>query len=376
MRKSTGVRYTELLNSMFIVKDCLELIKSGKDYHISTISVQLRGTFLDSEGDNEPLFFEVMKNLGLVPNLYIIPEERFQKISEGSLFYFHIHYPTLSPTGENTKMIRLKDWFELPILKKDKREVSAKQLIKIISDRFGGAHYDPKVSQWEHELRNMRFYEMKVIDNAIIRLSELLLYLVWEGVRCKSNFYYGIEFSLIFDKITKKQNIVAFKEGHSYISVHFELQKNNSLTVKLVGPFEKSFEVVILDEISSNDLISVGINYYINPSFSYCLEIFSKGELVKKMEMPFPLFIVNTLFQYNSIEYGDDELCLELINEAQYLNILNIQGAKNIYEMFVEGRKNMTIFPCRNKLIKVEGDNGREYENFCQTVDFCSSDIK
>lgn len=92
--------------------------------------------------------------------------------------------------------------------------------------------------------------------------------------------------------------------------------------------------------------------------------------------MPFPLFIVNTLFQYNSIEYGDDELCLELINEAQYLNILNIQGAKNIYEMFVEGRKNMTIFPCRNKLIKVEGDNGREYESFCQTVDFCSPDIK
>ena len=204
MKKSSGVRYIELLNSMFIIKDCLKLIKEGKDYHVSTISGQLRGVFLDSQSDDKPLFFSVMEYLGLVPNVYIEPQIEFQKIAPRSFFYFHICYPTLSQNDSHTKMIHLKDWFELPILRKEDNVLSVKQLIKIVSDQYGGAHYDPKVSKWKHDLRNMRFGEVKIVDDAIIKLSELLLYLVWEGIRCKSNFYYGSEFRISYTQISTK----------------------------------------------------------------------------------------------------------------------------------------------------------------------------
>lgn len=43
MKKTSATRYLELLHGLFIVKDCLKLISEGRDYHIITISGQLRG---------------------------------------------------------------------------------------------------------------------------------------------------------------------------------------------------------------------------------------------------------------------------------------------------------------------------------------------
>ena len=72
MKKKSGARFLELLYGLFIIKDCLELVSKGKDYHIITISSQLRGIFLDTDGEkHKPLFFEVLDYFDLDPVVYI-----------------------------------------------------------------------------------------------------------------------------------------------------------------------------------------------------------------------------------------------------------------------------------------------------------------
>ena len=72
MKKTSATRYLELLHGLFIVKDCLKLISEGRDYHIITISGQLRGIFLDTDKEKrKALFFEVMDYFRLAPIVYI-----------------------------------------------------------------------------------------------------------------------------------------------------------------------------------------------------------------------------------------------------------------------------------------------------------------
>ena len=57
MKKTSATRYLELLHGLFIVKDCLKLISEGRDYHIITISGQLRGIFLDTDKEKRKALF-------------------------------------------------------------------------------------------------------------------------------------------------------------------------------------------------------------------------------------------------------------------------------------------------------------------------------
>lgn len=352
MKKTSATRYLELLHGLFIVKDCLKLISEGRDYHIITISGQLRGIFLDTDKEKrKALFFEVMDYFRLAPIVYInsLSEQKFP--IEGLVLKYGINYPQLRPTRWHTKSISIEEWLDLPILQVKGKELSSKSLIRLISDRFGGAHYDSKIEKWNFDLKNMQVFNVKVLDNALIQLSELLLHLAWEVIRPLSNWSYCFEFGIRYNKLEEPKNIISFHQGTSYNSVYFILQIDKSLIARFVSPWGKTFEISILDKVDF-DINSIGINYYISPEFEYCLDIANAGKVYKQIKLPYPIFIDARLFKYKTISYGDDGLTVGFMNHAQYTNVLNKEGFANLYQMFIKQRKKVDVFTNQYKTIK------------------------
>ena len=352
MKKTSATRYLELLHGLFIVKDCLKLISEGRDYHIITISGQLRGIFLDTDKEKrKALFFEVMDYFRLAPIVYInsLSEQKFP--IEGLVLKYGINYPQLRPTRWHTKSISIEEWLDLPILQVKGKELSSKSLIRLISDRFGGAHYDSKIEKWNFDLKNMQVFNVKVLDNALIQLSELLLHLAWEVIRPLSNWSYCFEFGIRYNKLEEPKNIISFHQGTSYNSVYFILQIDKSLIARFVSPWGKTFEISILDKVDF-DINSIGINYYISPEFEYCLDIANAGKVYKQIKPPYPIFIDARLFKYKTISYGDDGLTVGFMNHAQYTNVLNKEGFANLYQMFIKQRKKVDVFTNQYKTIK------------------------
>lgn len=352
MKKTSATRYLELLHGLFIVKDCLKLISEGRDYHIITISGQLRGIFLDTDKEKrKALFFEVMDYFRLAPIVYInsLSEQKFP--IEGLVLKYGINYPQLRPTRWHTKSISIEEWLDLPILQVKGKELSSKSLIRLISDRFGGAHYDSKIEKWNFDLKNMQVFNVKVLDNALIQLSELLLHLAWKVIRPLSNWSYCFEFGIRYNKLEEPKNIISFHQGTSYNSVYFILQIDKSLIARFVSPWGKTFEISILDKVDF-DINSIGINYYISPEFEYCLDIANAGKVYKQIKLPYPIFIDARLFKYKTISYGDDGLTVGFMNHAQYTNVLNKEGFANLYQMFIKQRKKVDVFTNQYKTIK------------------------
>ena len=369
MKKTSATRYLELLHGLFIVKDCLKLISEGRDYHIITISGQLRGIFLDTDKEKrKALFFEVMDYFRLAPIVYInsLSEQKFP--IEGLVLKYGINYPQLRPTRWHTKSISIEEWLDLPILQVKGKELSSKSLIRLISDRFGGAHYDSKIEKWNFDLKNMQVFNVKVLDNALIQLSELLLHLAWEVIRPLSNWSYCFEFGIRYNKLEEPKNIISFHQGTSYNSVYFILQIDKSLIARFVSPWGKTFEISILDKVDF-DINSIGINYYISPEFEYCLDIANAGKVYKQIKLPYPIFIDARLFKYKTISYGDDGLTVGFMNHAQYTNVLNKEGFANLYQMFIKQRKKVDVFTNQYKTIK---DNDYEKISDCNDAEcFC-----
>ena len=346
----------ELLYGLFIIKDCLKLISEGKDYHIITISSQLRGIFLDTEGGkHKALFFEVMDYLGLASIVYIKTKAEEKPDIDGLVFEYGINYPHLRPIkSKDLTMISIEDWLNLPILRIKDKEVSSKMLIGIISDKLGGAHYDPEIEKWKWELKYMQILDVKILNNALIQLTEVLLNLSWNLVRVLSNWSYYIEFGVKYNDLVSQKKIISFFQGTSKMSVSFILNIDESLVAKFVGPQGNSIEVSVLDKVDFT-INSVGINYYISPDFEYYLDVIDKGKICKHIKLPYPIFIDSRLFKYKTIIYGDDNLTVGIINQAQYMNVLNERGIADLYQRFLVGRTNVDVF--FNKVETVKDNN-------------------
>lgn len=62
-----------------------------------------------------------------------------QKLTE--LLFYEIPVPSLCKTEEKNYKIRLQDWLNLKIIRAES-DYSIAELIKLIADKKGGAHYD------------------------------------------------------------------------------------------------------------------------------------------------------------------------------------------------------------------------------------------
>jgi hypothetical protein len=367
MKKKSGARFLELLYGLFIIKDCLELVSKGKGYHIITISSQLRGIFLDTDGEkHKPLFFEVLDYFDLDPVVYIRPSSEEDTSVEGLVFKYDLKYPYLQPK-ETKDLIKISidEWLNLPILRIEDKVISSKLLIGILSDKFGGAHYDPNVERWKWNLKNMQIFNVKIIDNVFVQLSELLLKLSWSLIRLLSNWSYCFEFGVRYENLVSPKRIISFYQGTSKMSVCFILGIDKSLTVKLVGPWGNSLEIPLLDKVDSN-INSIGLNYYISTNFEYYLDIIHEGKICKHMKLPYPIFIDSRLFMYKTIIYGDDNLIVGIINQAQYMDVLNEKGTAELYQKFLEKRNSVDIFLNRVETAKENNyskQNSKYYKN-------------
>lgn len=69
---------------------------------------------------------------------------------------------------------------------------------------------------------------------------------------------------------------------------------------------------------------------------------------------------------YKTIIYGDDNLIVGIINQAQYMDVLNEKGTAELYQKFLEKRNSVDIFLNRVETAKENNyskQNSKYYKN-------------
>ena len=146
MKKSTGRQYIELFYSLQIINDSLSLISLGKKYHVIPIAGQLRAILIKDKQTPVPLYYAIQKILEVKQYIYLstIPEKI--KISKDCECYFNVMNVSLERDKLHYQKEDIGKWLQYCIVETPQKSFTIEEVIKIVANKNGGAHYNEEIS--------------------------------------------------------------------------------------------------------------------------------------------------------------------------------------------------------------------------------------
>lgn len=324
-RKSTGVRYIELFQSLQIIRDCLDLIiKKGKSYQIVPISGQLRGILISSNKPLEPLFFEVHKMLREDTSVYIESPIDFDTKVNGATFFYEIPVPSLCKTEEKNYKIRLQDWLNLKIIRAES-DYSIAELIKLIADKKGGAHYDEAMKKKDADLTRFRIANHKIVDEAIILISNIILQKGHRLLKKGFDFHYYVRLELNYGELEVEKNIIRHQDDRSWIAFSITLRPNGSLWLNLIGPYAITASCLIMENVPKEKRIIINLSYELKDDMTSEVCIYSSDGTYNKTVLANPVFVPNIFHRFKYLIISDDDISVKYSSSMTFEYLTTIE---------------------------------------------------
>ena len=206
IKKDNFTKLNELLGSLQIIKDSLDLYEKSKDYQILPISGQLRALLLDKNS----LLFELAELTSISTDVWYLPYDKNAYVS-GAVFSFHRLMVSLNKSYPKHTKISLQELLKKEIIeidgltaKKDKDgnplPISSELLIKSYAEKAGGAHYDLDIEEYiVHSLQQVGKHN---VNSFIIDIAKIVIQLGLNIIRKIGCFDFQIALA-----INPKQNI-------------------------------------------------------------------------------------------------------------------------------------------------------------------------
>ncbi|WP_276497608.1 hypothetical protein [Pontibacter litorisediminis] len=177
--KSSLDKLKEFYLAVRIMYDLEKLIKEGKSYHIPTVYGQLRALLTDKtkekSKEKKPLF-DIASILGEEIKIYYMPKRSEEHSNFGNPFLDISSLPiSIERQLVNQIEISLEDYLNVEVVQYQGESYTASDIINLLSNKYGGSHYDTKVPQYIAELMSIGFGRQPVLDNLIIQIANLFL---------------------------------------------------------------------------------------------------------------------------------------------------------------------------------------------------------
>lgn len=330
--KSDRLRFMEFFKGVQLLKESLDKISNEKDdKYFLALSSQLRSLFIlphDKNGNpitedvkNPIICYDLANKLNVDLTLYT--EEATYEDKECQ-YYDHLFNTTLGKTEQNTKAISLVDWLEAEIVSIPGKKFTIREIIKIVADNNGGAHYDKNVNKEIADLCSAKNQKGVLIINLLLKKIGDVLYQV--GLKIiKSLFDFQLAISLIIprNKCTNK-NIISFsyENGHSPISL--SVSENDKLILCIQNQDKRRYRLNVYDlsDMDDSNILVFNMSYELNEDMQVILSVYCNDTVVQ-YRLGTPFFIGYNFTRNSTITLSDKDLSICFSSMKIYNQILD-----------------------------------------------------
>lgn len=220
-------------------------------------------------------------------------------------YYDHLFYTKIEPEN-NYQEISYTEWLNSYILQVPSYKFKIWEVIKVLADKNGGAHYDKKLTQEkDYQLNIVTNKKGILVSNLIlVKTAEVLYKLGLKLLKKLFDFQFNITVALNYKNIlSQKKNLIKFKYDDVYIPLSININ-DNMITASLMDEYHKTIIIDVRNN-TNNGLLFIGIGCSLNGKMQMIVNLGCNNEF-KEITFKRPLLIGCTFMQNSKILFSDD----------------------------------------------------------------------
>ncbi|MFH0854927.1 MAG: hypothetical protein V1869_00195 [Candidatus Omnitrophota bacterium] len=172
--KSLDTRLNELNESISLLEDALQKVKSGDLKYFKVISSQLRALICSGSRSLSPLLINLAKERNVLLFCYG-PSTRSSDTDEFTVLKISFFLIGLLPFSPANQRYELNDWLFSPFVRLGSMIYTPNEVIRMVAEKEGGAHYDDKLDEKSLKLKEIvysgQFNQLE--QNLLVQTAEV-----------------------------------------------------------------------------------------------------------------------------------------------------------------------------------------------------------
>jgi hypothetical protein len=302
--KPFAARIIELMQSLQVLRDSIDAVRAGRQYQMIPLYGQLRALLTDKAKRNSPLLFDIAGQLNDKLEIYAMPGPEDNKLPKDlteKLFAHLAGFPVgLHRSLPSQDVVPLKKFLERPVYLLRGRKHTSRSIIDLFAQKAGGSHYARKVTREEAELLSSSLLGGPLLNSSLLQLAEMTLALGQRLLGRISKFDFHIVVFAPRQEVKTPRVLLDSQYPESPARFVVSFHSGMKLAFHGVGIDGSKASVVSDREIVWPALHYFWISTELTDQLQTTLRITIDGEDTITRVLPFPLFIPNTLADFDT----------------------------------------------------------------------------
>lgn len=170
-------RVQELIQSLLVLRDCIEQVRSGKLHHFIPIYGQLRALLIEKAKENKSLLIDLASILKQPMDIWCMgpagPEEILMSPEWEALFNVSGFPISLHQQLPAQKLISIEEFLDHKIIYYEKQHYKTSEIISFFANNAGGSHYSTKVKKDFAQMLTIGLNGQPVLINFLLQIAEV-----------------------------------------------------------------------------------------------------------------------------------------------------------------------------------------------------------
>jgi hypothetical protein len=313
LKKPNVIRVSELIESLQVIKDSLELISKGKAHQFIPIYGQLRSILTEKSKNQTPLLFELADLFNEKLQFYYIPFEDLPKDLPAVDFHFISPEISCEKKEENQVLIEFKEFLGKDVILFNSRKYNFYFILNALANKFGGSHYANKI---ENEIAQLFYWtplNREILKQIVYQIAKVTIDLGTKVAQKlnRLSLYYSI--FLPAQELAEEQYILDYYSKSYEIRYSLVIDRNRFVYLKVIDLLKVPWVLKSQNAISFDKVLNLQIVLGLNKEFKsvFHLVINNEVQIDQQIEQFIPISNEMNFFDcyYNrSYEKADDGL--------------------------------------------------------------------
>ncbi len=279
--KPTVYYFFELLKSIYIIEDAVNLVKKGKLYFDAVVDGQLRSLLCDRNKNSKALLFFLAEKINFNIDIFssVIYEDK--NLNKDCLYGFYPGIISVEKKESIQEKINFAKYLSLKKFIFKGYGISSCELIELMSNNYGGSHYSRKIEKINAELLQLFSQKKSQIDTHLTDVKDMTVSLSKQIIVNNSTSELSFSFELLSHNIVQEEIIFHSICQYSNNEIKLLINKEANLLffVKLfssshetnLGKLNTDVINNIFIQISNNEQFKGTINVFLNNKKTHLL---------------------------------------------------------------------------------------------------------
>jgi hypothetical protein len=301
IQKPLGRRVVELLQSLQIVRDCLGAVREGRDYQLVPLFGQMRALLAEKSADSAPLLVDLATILNQELRLYAFPgvdADGFPRLEVDVALRVGGLPVSYHRIELSQRHLTLDEFLSQKIVEMRGRTFTRAEVIKMLAEKAGGAHYAKKVPVAYEQLTSILINGQSPLTHALFQMADAIYELGCSFVQQLANFHAHFVIAIPEQALTESKVLLEAAYPDSPMRFSLNVDPGLRLRMQMRGIDGREAVVVTQRLIDWSALRHVQLRLEILPNLHSRIEIYVDDELYVQHTIAYPLFMAAEFVQY------------------------------------------------------------------------------